>query len=70
LRITKPGIYYLGSFKYRQVKTEIFDSGKFEIERVKQPTEAELLKRLLEKERVKESAWAEKIRSRLGRLSR
>jgi len=71
LRINKPGIYYLGSFKYRTVKTGMFEGAKFAIEKVKQPDEAELLRKLLEKEgELKDSAWAEKIRARLAQLKR
>lgn len=69
LRITKPGIYFLGSFKYKKVKTGMFEGGKFAIEKANKPTEAELLKRLLEKDGdVKNSAWSAKIRARLAQL--
>lgn len=51
------------------MKTGIFEGGKFDIERVKTPTEAELLKQLLEKDSdVKGSIWADKIRARLAQL--
>jgi hypothetical protein len=69
VRIDKPGIYYLGSYKYKKIKTGLFDQDKFAIERVNTPTEAELLKRILEKDsEVKGSKWAAKIRARLGQL--
>ncbi len=69
VRISKPGIYYLGSYKYVKVKTGMFQQGKFDIERVKTPTEAELLKRILDKDsEIKNSGWAEKIRARLAQL--
>jgi hypothetical protein len=68
VRITKPGIYYLGSFKYKKVRTGAFEGGKFDIERVSSPTEAELLRRILEDKEIKGSAWEEKIRQRLSRL--
>lgn len=71
LRITKPGIYFLGSFKYRAVKTGIFQAGKFAIEKTKQPSEAELLKKLLDNDsELRKSAWGEKIRARLAQLNR
>lgn len=71
VRITKPGIYYLGSFKYRPVKTGMFEGAKFAIDRIKDPSEAELLKKLLENDStLKNSAWAEKIRARLAHLKR
>lgn len=69
LRITKPGIHFLGSFKYKKVKTGIFEQGKFEIEKVNKPTEADLLKRILEEDSdIKNSAWGNKIRARLAEL--
>jgi hypothetical protein len=68
LRITKPGIYYVGSFKYKEVKTGFFEAAKFGIQKVDQPKEAELLKRMLEIREIKESAWGNKIRARLAQL--
>lgn len=69
VRITKPGIYYLGSYKYKKVKTGMFEQGKFNIERVSAPTEAELLKRILDEDsEIKNSVWGEKIRARLAQL--
>lgn len=69
VRIEKPGIYFLGSYKYKKVKTGMFEAGKFAIERVDTPSEAELLKRILDKDgEVKGSAWEPKIRARLAQL--
>ena len=70
-RIEKPGIYFLGAYKYQKVKTGMFEQSKFGIERVSKPTEAELLQRLLDTDaEVKKSAWADKIRQRLARLKK
>lgn len=69
LRIVKPGIYFLGSYKYRKVKSGIFEQGKFSIEKTDKPTEAELLKRILdESDGIRKSAWDNKIRARLAQL--
>jgi hypothetical protein len=69
LRISKPGIYFLGSFKYKKVKSGMFDQAKFSIEKINKPTEAELLKRILdESDEIKKSAWGNKIRARLAQL--
>lgn len=69
VRIGKPGIYFLGSYRYKGVKTGFFEGGKFDIERVNTPTEAELLRRILEEDSaVKGSAWEAKIRQRLSQL--
>lgn len=69
LRITKPGIYFLGSFKYIKVKSGVFEQGKFSIEKINKPTEAELLKRILEENsEIKSSAWGDRIRARLKQI--
>lgn len=71
VRIDKPGIYFLGAYKYKTVKTGLFEQGKFEIERASNPTEAELLQRLLDADaELKGSVWADKIRSRIARLKK
>jgi hypothetical protein len=68
VRITKPGIYFLGSYKYKGVKSGLFEPSKFDVERVNTPTEAELLRRILEDKEIKGSAWEAKIRQRLSQL--
>ena len=71
VRIDKPGIYFLGAYKYQKVKTGMFEQAKFGIERVQSPSEAELLQRLLEQDpELKKSAWADKIQQRITRLKR
>jgi hypothetical protein len=70
-RIEKPGIYFLGAYKYKSVKTGMFEQSKFGIERVSTPSEAELLQRLLDTDaEVKNSVWADKIRQRIARLKK
>jgi hypothetical protein len=69
IRIQRPGIYYLGSFRYKGIKTGMFDAdGKFDIERVDSPTEVELLQRILNQEWVTGSQYEERIRNRLAEL--
>jgi hypothetical protein len=68
LNITKPGIYFLGSFKYRKVKSLYFEEKNFLMEKVGKPTEAELLQRILENRAISNSGWGEKIRTRLAQL--
>jgi hypothetical protein len=49
----------------------MFQQGKFAIERVSSPTEAELLQRLLDTDgEIKGSVWADKIRQRIARLKK
>jgi len=84
VRIVKPGLYYLGSYKYVEVrKKSMFKRGKFSIERVSEPSEAELLRRILDdtmkiqkaknykgprKIKIEETRWADLIRARLKEL--
>ena len=71
VRIDKPGIYFLGAYKYQNVRTGMFEQSKFDIERVKTPSEADLLQRLLDTDpEIKNSVWAEKIRARIARLKK
>jgi hypothetical protein len=70
-RIDKPGIYFLGAYKYQKVRTGMFEQAKFAIEPVRTPTEAELLQRLLDSDaELKKSVWADKIRQRIARLKK
>lgn len=69
VRISKPGIYFLGSYRYKGVKSGFFEGGKFDVERVNSPTEAQLLRRILEEDKeIKGSAWEARIRQRLSQL--
>jgi hypothetical protein len=47
LIIKEPGIYFLGSYKYKPIKTGFFEQGKYDLEQVKKPTEAEVIQQLL-----------------------
>lgn len=62
----KPGIYFLGSFKYKDVKTGFFEPGKFDFVAVKSPTERELLERLLKFTDSK--TWEARIKKRIEEL--
>ncbi len=82
--IEEPGIYFLGAYKYVPVqKGGMFKRAKFAIERIDEPTEAELLKRILDDEmkiqkskdykgprkiEIKDTRWGELIRARLREL--
>jgi hypothetical protein len=68
VRIQKPGIYFLGSYRYTKVKTGFFEGGKFAIERTNQPTELELLQRLEKESWVKGTQWEARIRNRIAEL--
>lgn len=68
VRIQKPGIYFLGSYKYKEVKTGFFEADKFDLERVDSPSEPELLNRMLKQKWVKGTQWEARIRARLADL--
>jgi hypothetical protein len=71
VRIDKPGIYFLGAYKYQNVKTGMFEQSKFDIQRVQKPSEADLLQRLLDTDpEIKGSVWADKIKQRIARLKK
>jgi hypothetical protein len=46
-RIDKPGLYFLGAYKYVKHSTGWFEQGKFEMQPVDAPSEKELLTRLV-----------------------
>lgn len=68
IRIQKPGIYFLGSFRYKEVKTGLLEAGKFDIERAGVPTEAELLERIRKLKWVKGTQYESRISSRLAEI--
>lgn len=60
----KPGLYFLGAYKYRD--TGSFFNPKFDIEKVNSPTEKELLVRLLPYSTG--TQWEALIKKRIGEL--
>lgn len=64
--ISTPGVYSLGSFKLKKVKTGFFEQGKFDVEPAKNaPSKRELLEEILKN--VDEPVVAERIRQELSR---
>lgn len=47
LRIERPGVYFMGSYRYRPHRTGFFEPGKFDMERASAPSEREVLQRVL-----------------------
>lgn len=70
VRIQKPGIYFMGSYRYRKVKTGFFEGSKFAFERVSTPAELELLQRLQGEDWVKGTQWEARLRNRIAELGR
>ena len=60
-KIKKPGIYFLGSYKYASNK-----SGEFELDKLKNPTEAEVIKKIMVY--VKGTSVEPKLQARLKEL--
>ena len=71
-RIEKPGIYFLGAYKYKSVSTGMFEQGKFAIERVSdaraRPSCCSACSTPTRE--IKGSVWADKIRQRIARLKK
>lgn len=46
--IEKPGVYFLGAYKYTEIETEgLFTANKLSLKKIESPTEKELLNKLL-----------------------
>lgn len=67
-KIAKPGLHFLGSYKFKKVKTGFFDPDKFDVELINSPSERELLERLLKTAESK--PWQDRIRKRIQELSK
>lgn len=66
--IEKQGIYYVGSYKYKKIKTGLFRPNKFDLIKVEQPSEKELLTQLLKY--AKHSEWKRLITNRLKEIAK
>ncbi len=66
--IDKPGTYFVGSYKYREVDTGFFEAGKFELEPTTTPTELELLRRILPY--ANDPYWVTMIENRIRELEK
>jgi hypothetical protein len=68
VRVTRPGVYFLGSYIYRNVKNRYFGGNNFTMEKMNKPSEADLLRRVLENGNIRDSKLGERIRARLAQL--
>jgi len=66
--IERPGIYFVGSYKYKKVETGFFEQGKFSIAKTDWPTEKELLERLLEF--AGDTIWKKRIMDRMAEIDK
>ena len=63
VRISKPGVYFMGAFKYHEVKTGMFENEKFNIDKSDSPSQRQLLDRV-EKFAI-DTKWDKMIRKKL-----
>lgn len=69
--VREPGIYFMGAHKYTKVKTGFFEQGKFDMKKVSNPTEKELLTGVLnlmkknDKKYVRQIAMVERKLARM-----
>lgn len=72
LRVTKPGVYYVGSWKFKKIdsgfKDWLMGRGKFDLTRIEKPTELELLKKI--QPSAEEPYWANMIKRRIAELGK
>lgn len=67
-RISKPGLHYVGAYKYSEIDTGIFQADKFNLVAVKKPTELELLERILPY--ADDAYWKNMIEKRIRELKK
>jgi hypothetical protein len=66
--IEKPGIYFVGSYKYKKIQTGLFEQGKFNIIKIDSPTEKEVLEKLLKY--TGKTKWKQRVLDRIGELEK
>ncbi|AUX42654.1 uncharacterized protein SOCE26_040870 [Sorangium cellulosum] len=62
--VDRPGIYYMGSWRYRPVEANVFSPSEFALEPVSRPAPGELLQALLP--HAEGTAWETRLRSALA----
>lgn len=71
IRIDKPGVYFMGAYKYVDVPTGWFEQDKFRMERTTTPTERELLTRvlaMLQNDHAQYTLQIDTVKQRLAQL--
>lgn len=67
-RIDKPGLYYVGAYKYSKIDTGFFEAGKFDLLPIKEPSELELLERIMPY--AHDAYWKNMIEKRIRELEK
>ena len=71
IKIDKPGVYFMGAYKYVEIPTGWFEQDKFKMERTQTPSERELLARLstvLQEDYPQYTRQIAMVRQRLAQL--
>ena len=71
IRIDKPGVYFMGAYKYVNIRTGWFEQDKFKMERTQTPSERELLAQLatiLQEDYPQYTRQIAMVRQRLAQL--
>ncbi len=71
IRIDKPGVYFMGAYKYVAIHTGFFEQDKFRMERTAAPSERELLTRvlaILQNDHAQYTRQIDTVRQRLAQL--
>lgn len=72
-RIKRPGVYFMGAYRYVSVSTGWFEPGKFEMKKTKRPSEREILNKVLARMEEDNPEYVRQIamvRSRLAQLAK
>ncbi len=69
VRIKRPGLYFVGAYRYVSVNTGWFEQGKFEMQRTKRPSEHEILTKVLEHMEEENPEYVRQIAMVRGRLA-
>lgn len=68
LEVTKPGVYYVGSWRYKKIKSGFFTPGEFDLEPMQSPGEREVLEKVFAN--ASHEHWRKMIRARLAELKK
>ena len=73
LRIKRPGVYFMGAYRYVSVSSGWFEPGKFEMKKIKRPGEREILTKVLARMAADNPEYLRQIamvRRRLAQLAK
>ncbi|MDX1455617.1 MAG: hypothetical protein R3217_09195 [Gammaproteobacteria bacterium] len=69
--VTRPGLYFVGAYRYVEVDTGWLEQDKFDLEPIEGMSEIDVLRMLLEHDDIKDSPnWQRRIEARIRALSK